>query len=155
MELSPDQAAESLNVIRTSAASTFEPKPVPLRYYVGISALMSGYWATLDTHNEALKLVAVLIYGVGIGMIVAWQIKKQGRYPRTRSYPKPLRRALVESILVLFGALGAAFAVVQLNGWKHGWLWMAAMVPFSWIIGGRWGERHYAKAHARWKASQS
>jgi cytochrome bd-type quinol oxidase subunit 1 len=155
MELTPQQAAESLEVIRTSSSVSFAPKRVPMRYYVGISVLMSGYWATLDTNIEALKVVAMVVYLAGIGALIGWQTRKQGRQPRTRSYPPPLRRALVESILVLFIALGVAFAIVELAGWKHGWLWMAAVVPFVLIGGGRWCERHYAKAYDRWKVTQS
>jgi hypothetical protein len=152
MNLTPEQAAAELQTIRTSAATAWAPTKNG-KYFVVVGLLLGCFWAAMAAKSNAPKIIASILYAIGIGLAVSWQFKRHGRRPRNRDMPRRLQLAVALGVLViflLFVALAAATAALHL---KQPWLWRALAAPFVMVLGGRLAEHIYVKAYATWKTT--
>jgi hypothetical protein len=147
-------ASEQLGLVRAADEATYAPRPIPRWYTPVISTALALYLASMGASNRDLKAIAVVVYGLIVGISIGVMYRKQGRMPKMRKMPVELRRHTVRNVAILIGVIAAAFAVVSMTSLKHPWFWLAGAAFILMNIAGPIMERSYRRAYADWVATK-
>lgn len=153
METTPQDATDALRHVESAEDAAWRPRPVPKWYWWSVGLLMAGTWAAFDIDNKALQIAVMLLYPVCLGAVIGLSVRKQGMQVRLGRAPRPVRRAIIGSVLVMIAAIGVvALALFGIDA-PHPWLILGAWGLVVMVIGGPLSERHYKKAWETWKAA--
>jgi hypothetical protein len=123
-DIGQDEAARALATVETSRAQMADRLVTPVWYHPTLGLLAGGLIASGELHNLALFLAALLVYGVGCGVLVT-------SYRRlTGVWVSGLRRGPAGRVsLLLVGFLYIIAGVSALLG-------LALGVPGAFVAGG-------------------
>jgi hypothetical protein len=148
------EATESLQIVQAAEAASYAPRPMPRWYTPSVAAALSVHTAVMGTGNQDVKAIASVVYAVFIGVLIGVVYRKQGRQPRMRTMPKPLRRHTMRNVALLLVTLISVDAAIWYRKVNHPWFWIAGAGFVMMNIAGPLMERSYARAYDRWLATK-